>query len=258
MNTTLENAPFLRQGHERREHVCLLLHGLGGGIYELQLLAEDLQDRGYSTCGTLYPGHDHPSAKMPESAWEEWYFHANQTYQQLAQEFPKITIMGFSTGCLLALKLALKYPVNALVLMSPYFQIRRRWYYLLPPEAYLYTLGHVIPDVPRLSLPIRDATMRQAAEAAAFFQTFNLSAVRSANELIQRLRPELKDIQTPTLIIQSKADTVVEPSGAQYLFDQLASPRRDLKWLQTSDHIIPLDEERSEIFATIGDFLSQF
>ncbi len=251
----LSNKPFLIDGTIHRDRLCLLLHGLGGGVYEMQPLAEYLQSLGYSTCGILYPGHDQASQKMPSSTWEEWYFHAEQTYQTLAAEYSTIDLIGFSTGCLLALKLALNYSINAMVLMAPYFLIRRRWYFLLPPEAYLYSLGYLIPNVPRLSLPIRDRAMRKAAEEAAFFQTFNLPAVRSTIDLIQRLKPQLNQITIPTRIVQSKADTVVDPSGAEYLYDQLASSQKDLQWLKTSDHIIPLDQERTMVFQGIKDFL---
>jgi carboxylesterase len=251
----LDNAPFLHHQPQSDGRMVLLLHGLGGGVYELQPLAEALAATNLSTCAILYPGHDHPAKTMPTSTWQQWYERVLTTYQELRDRYPSISVVGFSTGCLLALKLALEQSVTELTLLSPYLRVRPRWYYLLPPEAYLFSLGYLIRDVPRLSLPIRDRTMRAAAEAAAYFQTFNLAAVRSAIELIDQLKPQLPNLQTPTLIVQSRQDSVVDPKGAQFLYDQLGSPQKSLVWLETSDHIIPLDEERQQIFDRTLEFL---
>jgi carboxylesterase len=96
--------------------------------------------------------------------------------------------------------------------------------------------------------------MRQAVEEVAF-QTFNLAAVRSALELIERVKPLLPQIDEPTLIIQSPKDRVVDPEGARFIYQRLGSKNKKLYWLKQSDHIISLDVEREEVFAQIKEFL---
>jgi carboxylesterase len=63
----LKNEPFLLEADD--EQVCLLLHGLGGGAYEMQLLDEYLHRKGLSVQTINYPGHDHPAPRMPASTW---------------------------------------------------------------------------------------------------------------------------------------------------------------------------------------------
>jgi carboxylesterase len=175
----LSNEPFLWRG--AGEHACLLLHGLGGGVYELQWLAERLLAAGLTVQGFNYPGHDSAphrlhdrrSAHMPPSRWTEWYGRALEHYLALRQEYPCLSLVGFSTGCLLALHLAFAHPIHKLVLLAP-------------SEQYLNSLGWLLKEVPRLSLPIRDGDVRALAEKVAYFRSFNLSAVRSALELIKR------------------------------------------------------------------------
>jgi carboxylesterase len=141
-------------------------------------------------------------------------------------------------------------------LLSPYFAIRRYWFLLVPPEEYLNSIvGKLIEDVPRLKLPIADRAMRTSAEAIAFFQSFNLSAVRSAGELIALAKADLPTIQAPTLIIQSPKDTVVEPSGAEFVYQTIGATDKRLHWLKQSDHIIPLDVERDQVFHEVASFL---
>ena len=249
----LSNQPFFLEGE--RDRACLLLHGLGGGVYEFQPLATYLHQQGFTVQAVNYPGHDRPSRHMPASTWKQWYARILETYDNLAQHYRSITVIGFSTGCPLGLNLAAEKPLETLILMSPFMAIKHEWYYLLRPETYLYSIGYLIENVPRFHLQIRDKNMRQAAEQAAFFTSFNLSAVRSALELIDQVKPMLPQLKVPCLILQSPKDSVVDPAGASFIHQQLGSDCKKLHWLQHSDHIIPLDLEREEAFAQIGAFL---
>ncbi|MEN9229617.1 MAG: alpha/beta fold hydrolase [Thermostichus sp. DG02_5_bins_236] len=255
----LSNEPFLWRGADvgisPQDHACLLLHGLGGGIYELQWLAERLLGLGLTVQGFNYPGHDQPAPRMPRSSWTEWYGRVLEHYLALQQEYRRVSVVGFSTGCPLALHLAFAHPLHKLVLLSPFFAIRHQWYYGLRPEQYLNSIGRLLEDVPRLQLPIRDGDVRALAEKTAYFQSFNLPSVRSALELIERVRGEVARIQVPTLILQSRQDTVVDPEQAEWLYRELGSEQKVLHWLEHSDHILSLDVEREEVFTQICQFL---
>jgi carboxylesterase len=143
-----------------------------------------------------------------------------------------------------------------LVMLSPYFLIRRQWYFLMPVENYIFALDWLIKDVPRLRLPIFDPEMQRQAMEIVFYRTFSIPAVRSAMELIELVKPELPKIANPTLIIQSTKDTVVDPSGADYLLQQLGSTQKKLVKLNASDHVIGLDRERERVFSEVAAFLT--
>ncbi len=247
------NQPFFFTGGEQ---ACLLLHGLGSGVYEMQLLGEYLHQQGLTVQGIHYPGHDKPVSIMPASTWEQWYAHVLDIYQRLARNYTSVSVIGFSTGCLLGLHLAASYPVEKLVLLCPFLALRYEWYYLFPLEAYLFSFGWLIDQIPRLRLPLQDPVMREAAKQVEFFQTFNLSTVRSAIELISQVKTEIAQVSVPTLIIQSRKDTIVDPAQAKWLYHQLSSPLKQLYWLEHSDHIIPLDLEREIVFTQAGEFLA--
>jgi carboxylesterase len=249
----LSNNPFFLENSE--EHACLLLHGLGGGVYELELLGQYLFEQGLTVQAINYPGHDHPALEMPTSMWEEWYEHILENYKSLAQRYESVSVIGFSTGCPLGLYLASAHSIQRLVLLSPFMAIKYEWYYLFPPEAYLFSIGQLIDNVPRLRLPIKDKQMRLEAEQVSFFKSFNLPSSRSALRLIEHVKPKLSEIKVPTLIIQPSRDTVVDPSGAEYIYDVLGSSIKRLYWLQESDHISPLDVEREKVFAQVHEFL---
>ncbi|WP_448525921.1 alpha/beta hydrolase [Parathermosynechococcus lividus] len=250
----LVNVPFF-YSHEETNGACLLLHGLGGGAYELQLLGQALYEQGLTVRGILYPGHDRPTEPMPASTWPEWYAATLAAFRELQSHFQTIAVIGFSTGATLALHLAHSQPVAKLVLLCPFLRIYRPWFAPLPAEPLVKAIARWVPHLPRRALPLRDPQMRQQAEAAAFFKSFNLSAVGSALDLIAQVETELPTITTPTLILQTLADDTVDPRGAQQIYDQLGSAHKELYWLQRSNHLIPLDYERDDVIAKVAKFL---
>jgi carboxylesterase len=253
MQDSLHNDPFYYRYPQGK--ACLCLHGLGGGSYELVPLANRLYRQGLTVRGFNYPGHDSPAKQMPTSCWQDWYARTLEIYQELQKDYTEVSVIGFSTGCLLGLHLAAQYSIEKLVLLSPFLRIRHRWYYGLRPETYVKKLGQWIQKVPRLTLPIQDPVMRAAATKVAYFQTFNIPAVRSALDLIDLVQQELPQIQTPLLIIQSRQDTVVDPQGAEDIRQVIGSQQKSLYELSHSDHIISLDRERETVFAQVIAFL---
>jgi len=231
------------------------LHGLGGGTYEMQFLGEYLHQKGWSVQAINYQGQDRQGVPMPASTWDTWYARILEAYQALAERYRCISVVGFSTGCPLSLHLAYEQRVDQLVLLSPYMAIRHQWYYLLRLEAYVSSIGQWVESVPSRNKPIRDPEMRSMANQAAHFTTFNLATVRSAMTLIAQVKSEIPAIQTPTLIIQSSEDTVVDPPGAEFIYHHIGSATKKLIWLHRSDHIITLDYDRETVFAEVGAFL---
>ncbi len=233
-----------------------MLHGLGGGPYEMQHLGQFLNQQGLTVQAVVYPGHDVPGT-MPQSRWEDWYAHSIKAYEALAQSYEQVSILGFSTGCPLGLYLASEYLVFKLVMLAPYLKLQSKRTYGFPLELLVRTVGRVVTSVPRRGLPIFDPEMHRQGHAVAFHRTFNIPSVRSAMQLIQRVKPRLPSLKNPILIIQPRLDTVVDPAGAAYLYQQIGSADKTLCWLEDSNHIITLDRERQQVYESVGDFLAK-
>lgn len=250
------NHPFVWPGPTGCRQAVLCLHGLGGGPYEMRPLAPLLQAQGWAMEAIVYPGHDQPGPEMPASAWMDWYAATEQAFDRLAARFDRVVVVGFSTGCPLALELALRRPVAALVLLSPFMAIARPVPWLPRAELLVPWVAPWLKTVHRTALAIADRAAREAADRVAPYRTFHLGAVQSALELIERVRPRLGDIQVPTLIIQPRRDRVVDPAGAAMVLASLGSAQKQLLWLDRSDHILTLDYDRDQALQAIGDFLS--
>jgi carboxylesterase len=232
----------------------LVLHGLGGGRFELAPLIDALEEAGCRVSSPVLPGHAVNGPIMPASNWEDWAKAAELAFDELASFGRPVVVVGFSTGGTLALLLASRRPVARLVLLAPFLAIRYVGLIPFRPASYLGLIARILPNLPRRSPPARDREARRLLEKVVRFRTFSLKATLSALELIERVKPLVPSIQTPTLILQGKLDTVVDPAGAVWLFDHLGSPDKELSWFLKSDHLLALDHERALVVGMARDF----
>jgi carboxylesterase len=238
-----------------RRPACLVLHGLGGGPYELDPLITALREQNFPVSAPVLPGHEATGPIMPSSSWTDWVATADAAFESLAAGGVPVAVLGFSTGGTLALHLACRKPVDRLVLLAPFLAIRYTGLIPVRPASYLRRLANLIPNLPRRPPAVRDPIMRKQAARADRYRTFNLHAAVSALELIDAVKPMVPSVAVPTLIVQGRLDTVVEPANASWLFQNLAAGEKLLVQLDRSDHLVALDVERERVIEETLDFL---
>ncbi|MDX2037848.1 MAG: alpha/beta fold hydrolase [Isosphaeraceae bacterium] len=233
---------------------CLVLHGLGGGPYEVAPLIDGLAAEGAILRAPTLPGHDGLGPVMPASRWQDWF---DASLAELAGLNPggnePVVVVGFSTGATLALRLAAERRIDRLILLAPFLAIRYSGLVPLRPTSYLRRLSRVVPNLPRRPPAVRDSAVRRSLAGCDRFTTFSLAAAASALELIEDVVPRVPSIRTPTLILQGTLDTVVEPSNAAWLLAKLGSSAKRLEWLSRSDHLLALDRDRDRVMQLVLD-----
>lgn len=234
---------------------CLVLHGLGGGPYELAPLIDAIRGAGVEVLAPVLPGHEGPGPVMPASCWTDWAEASEASFDRLNSSGRPVAVLGFSTGATLALRLAVRRPVDRLVLLAPFLAIRYSGIIPVPPASYLGQLARIMPNIPRRPPAVRDPEMRRRTARAAPFRTFSLPATLSALELIDQVMPLIPTIRVSALILQGRLDTVVEPANAARLLRQLASVQKELVMLPRSDHLVALDRDRDEVIRRTLAFL---
>jgi carboxylesterase len=246
----LSFSPFTLPGQGRP---VLLVHGLGGGPYELQRLGEHLHAAtGRTVRAIQLPGHERPATFMPHSTGAQWVEGLERHLADLERDSggSTVDVVAFSMGTLPTLRLAQRQRLRGkIALLAPFLNVYR------PAGLDVeWSLG-LLPHVPRRPPPLRDRAVRRQVLACVPFKWFSVRAAQSALLLARDVLAEAHLVTQPTLVLQGDRDTVVDASGADRLAARLGGPRQ-LQVIRGSDHLLTLDAQHPEVFDRVTDFLT--
>lgn len=234
---------------------CLLIHGLGCGPIQMKELGERLALSGFTARGILLPGHCEDTESLGGADWQDWYSKVEKEYIELRQSFQKVSVVGFSIGGLLALKLSSHHPVDRVVsLAAPMFIISEHFPFkrLLGITERLFSRIKTI----RTRWPIHSEELRGLVTFPTVSH-FPLKTIRTLGELIKITKLSLDNIYSPLLVVHSMKDPVAAPFSAFYIFHYTRSIEKRLVWLRHSKHVMMLDREKPLLFKAVRDFLKR-
>lgn len=206
----------------------LLLHGLTATTTEVRWLAESLHKHGFAVSAPLLPGHNTSPQDLNHRTWQEWVDCAEQAYQYLVRQKTVVFVGGESTGALLSLWLAAKYPrLDGLLLFAPALIIpginRTRWYSWIKPYRKKKQGTRTMPWKGYTVNPLR--------------------AIYQLSLLQQAVRPLLGQVHQPAIIFQGMLDKTIDPISAQVVYDEIQSEKKSLYWMEDSTHCVLIDQE---------------
>lgn len=225
----------------------LLIHGFTGTTLEMLPLAEFFRGSGYSVSAPLLAGHGTTPEQLRRTSWKDWLYSAEEGYHQLLVSGCKaIYPIGLSMGGLLALKLAQKYPFRVMAtLCSPIFTRDERIKY----TRYL-----------RWMIPYKHRTEKKAPhieQQILPYQRTPLASLHQLHLLIESVKCDLPQIQTPIFIAQSGADETVDPKSADYIYEHIGSHYKKKNHYPNSSHIITLDHDQHQVSMDIAKYFEQ-
>src|SRR6476661_9702148 len=229
----------------------LLLHGFGDTPQTLSLLAHRLHKTGYSVLVPLLPGHGRSMRDFTRSTADQWIGAAEQSLVAMRRRNADTSIVGLSMGGALAVVLAARTDISALVLIAPYLgmplQLRvaaaTHWVWSRP-------VGAVNARNPR---SIRDPIERErnlaygAVTGRALYQLWRM---------VRRARKALPSVAAPTLIIQSREDPRISPQVAESALALLGAEEKRLVMTEGAGHIITVDYGRERVFSEVSSWLA--
>lgn len=239
----VENRPFLLHPENPNQKGVLLVHGFSSTPREMRALGERLCRNGYIVMGVRLPGHGTSPEDLRHRKIAEWLQTAERGHQILQPLCQKISAVGISTGSLILLQLALRYPLEKLALLSPYLQLRH-------PLAPLAGVLRHFKSYHHRELQLEDRQF--------FYERRPLKSIAQLNRLMRDVKKQLVRVQTPTLVLSSRGDHTIVPESAQRLFDQLGSRHKEIHWY--GDDVphgmtSPNNPQQADVFARVVKFL---
>ncbi len=240
-------APF---SHRRGPVGSLLLHGFPGSPAEMRLLGDYLADHDVTVIAPLFPGHGTIPEDLFPVRWRDWVAAAEAGLAELRRHCGSVIACGLSVGGAIALHMAARLPMAGVVALAPAIRMRDRRFEWVP-VLNLFVRWHE-PDNRR-----DDLADPQGRARGWHYRRYPGAAVRQVYGLVRSTRRLLRQVQVPTLLIQSRRDRLLSPEGARWAFDQIPATDKALIWLERLGHNVLLDLEKEGVHGQVQRFVAR-
>lgn len=247
--TDPEHLPFFFEAGSSR---ALLIHGFLGSPRELRPLAQELADAGVTARGVLLPGFGANIARLKEARAEDWLVAARAAWEETREGATRTTLIGFSMGGAVALRLAAEAGLapDQLILLAPHWKFADRRAVVLPVAKYVIRefkpFGRIDFDSPDMrqmlaelapGADLDDPGVRYALRNSATIPTRALDELRRIGRIAAA---GASRVSAPATILQGLQDTTTLPAYSRELAARMGADLREIP----GDHLI-VDPQRS-------------
>ncbi|MCK5736615.1 MAG: alpha/beta fold hydrolase, partial [Spirochaetaceae bacterium] len=113
--------------------VVLCLHGFTGYPGEMAYPAKRLLDAGWDVKVPRLSGHGTCGDDFRKNTVADWRKQISEEWKNLDARYDEVCVLGHSMGGLMALDLAIGYPVGKIAIMAPLLGIRKPGMFLFKP-----------------------------------------------------------------------------------------------------------------------------
>lgn len=207
----------------------LLIHGFGGSVDEVAPMADYLKDKGFVCLCSELKGHTGNRKDMAGVSYKDWISTCEQDYLRLSKIFDSIIIIGFSTGGLIGINLAIKYHVESIVTIST--------------PIYVWNIRQVISNI---ATGTKSSKLRNLKWYIYSATSFPISSLIQFQIILHKTKALLPKLFCPILVLQGLDDDTVNSKSASYIFNRVSSKVKTLHFFQKSGHVVlkgPASEE---------------
>lgn len=222
----------------KRKIGCLVIHGFGGSIREVQPLKDALELNGYITKCPALKGHTGVKEDLKFVTYHDWVTSAEEELVCLKNECEQVFILGFSMGGLIGTRLALKYKVDGLITINT--------------PIYYLDIKKIYANI------IHDLKTRDYSNIKRYLKPSNrlpLKALWNFRLLLGGTKNLIQQLQAPLMVIQSIDDDVVQHRSAGYIYRHASSDIKQLATYARGGHVLLLGEMCPTVIKDIFNFL---
>ncbi|MCP8617662.1 alpha/beta hydrolase [Salirhabdus salicampi] len=230
---------------EAGQRAVLLLHGFTGHSADVRMLGRYLQKKGYTSHAPIYRGHGAPPEELVKYTPEDWWEDVQHALHHLKMKgYDEIAVAGLSLGGVLGLKLAYSEPITGVIPMcSPMFfdnetQLKSGFQQFAKEYKQLEQKPHEQIE----------AEIKELMDNA-------MNTFEALEQFLKEVHDHIDEIYTPTFVIQARKDEMINTESANYIYDEVETDEKQIKWYEESGHVITLDKEKDQLHEDIFHFL---
>ena len=227
--------PKLTIVNKKSSQITIVCHGFKSSAAEIVDLAEYLNEQGENTFSMRIYGHGTSPENLSETTHDDWINSFEKSVLAVAQKFEKINLVGFSTGGLLSIIFANKYPkmVHKVVPISLATKIK-------DIRINFSCLVHFWNKISELiSHRLKKEYVEDTPENPYInYKRIHISSIYELLKLISRTFSNLDDYSTPTLFIKNLKDPIVSPKGIDKVYNIIKSETKEIFTVSYPKHTI--------------------
>lgn len=230
---------------EEGPRAVLLLHGFTGHSADVRMLGRFLQKHGYTSHAPIYRGHGVPPEQLIKTNSDQWWEDTLAAYRHLVDlGYKEIAVAGLSLGGALGLKLANCEKVKAIIPMCTpmFFDNESQLTYAFKLFARQYKQFENKNEE-----QIESELESLMAQSGPVFESVG-KFIKEVNEMVDM-------IYTPTFVVQASKDQIINPESATFIYENVESVQKEIKWYENSTHVITMDVEKDILHEDILRFL---
>lgn len=230
----------------------LLVHGWSTTPYEVRRLGAYLNENGYTACGPMLSGHGTVPKDLEGMSWQVWFEDVEKAYLELKKTHSHVYIAGTSIGASLAILLAEKHgDISGLVLMATPYKLRMEKIVELAVKIF----GKFFQYRKKFYPPTFGKST--AITRLISYQSYPLSSVLQAAEVVRAARKNLEKIIQPCLLLQSSSDHIVSRGSMEDLYAKISSKKKNKIYIKRAYHTFISDIKNEHVFENILNFLEE-
>lgn len=224
----------------------LFIHGFTGAPFEVQPLVNFVrQQTDWILAVPTLPGHG-VTLNLANLSAESWMMEAELAMRKLQGEVDRVIVVGFSMGGLIAMYLALRYPIDKLILLSAAAKY-------ISPRILLEDVGIMLKE-----------SITKKYPPNTFYHLYNykltntpLRATFEFLRIVKIVEPYYSQIKTPVCIVQGGKDGIVPFATAEHLYKMLGSSEKKLIKSDLGKHHICYSDDCGEWFMEVLEFMEK-
>jgi carboxylesterase len=247
----------------------ILLHGLSGTPVEMGEVARDMAARGYTVSCPQLAGHCGTYEDLKAVRWHDWVASAVEAVQHMRETCDTVIIGGLSTGAVLSLNIAARYPdlIQGVAVLAPTLWLNG---WMVPYHAYLFNIVLQKPVANQFDFPdlpphgIKDEVIRQRVKSAIDSGDSSIAglavtpggAVIEHRWLVNATRRDMKWITQPVLIVHPRQDDYAHFNNVGEIIKRVSGPVETIT-LEDSYHIVTIDRQRHILMDRLARFVAR-
>ena len=190
------------------KQIYALIHGYGGGSFELEYLYRYLTDKGCDVRYIVLDGHEATRAEFAKSTAHTWLASAGGALEVCRRSCDELIVIGFSMGGLVAANL---YPT-----------IRPDKIVFVNTPVYYWNLKKISKNI------VHDIRIREFSNIQRYVKTSldkPFSTMIQFQTLLEKSKKQFGKVLCPVLVAQCLEDDTVRAQSAHFIYQRLTGKK---------------------------------